>query len=161
MPDMKTPAPEAVLRSWLLRLDPKIQKLFRSVRTAVRKRLPAANEVAYDYTSFVVVGYTPNERGIDAIVAIAARANGVQLYFNQGPRLPDPKKLLLGSAKQTRFIWLEDAKRLAHPDIKALIAAAIEHATVPLPAKGKGKLIIRESAAKKRAKPKKAKSRRA
>jgi hypothetical protein len=57
--------------------------------------------------------------------------------------LPDPKKILQGSGKQVRFVRLETVKQLAHPDVEAFIAAAIDHASVPLPSKGKGSLIIK------------------
>jgi len=155
--DREEPTPEAQLRSSIDRLDPKIQKLVRSVRTALRRRFPTANELAYDYNSSLVIGYSPTDKGIDAIVAIAARATGVSLYFNQGPELPDPNGILLGSGKQTRFIHLEAASRLADPDVGALLAAAIDQARIPLPAKGKGRLVIKPPAAKKRLrrKPKK------
>lgn len=151
--DSGEPTPEAQLQSFNDRFDPKHQKLVRSIRAAVRKRLPTANELAYDYTSFFVIAYSPTDRGIDGIVSIAARADGVDLYFSHGPQLPDPKKLLQGSGKQARFVRLEAASQLAHPDIEALIAAAIEQASVPLPSKGKGSLIIKTNkmlAAKKR-----------
>lgn len=144
------PTPEAQLRSFIDRFDPKDQKLIRSVRAAVRKRIPTANELAYDYSNSIVISYSPTDRGIDGIVAISARATGVVLYFNQGPQLPDPNRLLLGSGKATRFIRVDAAGQLAHPDVEAMIAAAIDQARVPLPAKGRGKLIIRGAAAKKR-----------
>jgi hypothetical protein len=148
------PTPEAELRSCIGRLAPRTQKLFRAVRAAVRKRFPTANELAYDYGDALVVGYAPAEHGIDAVVAIDARGDGVRLILNQGPALPDPKKLLLGKGKQTRFIPLEAVSRLAHPDVKALLAAAVARAKVPLPATGKGALIIKATAAKKRTRPK-------
>src|SRR5262249_30664023 len=143
-------SPEAELRSFMDRFGPKEQKLFRSVRTAVRKRFPTANELAYDYPDSVVIGYSPTEKGIEAIVAIAARDDGVFLYLSHGPQLPDPKKLLQGSGKQVRFIRVDAASQLRHPDVEALIAAATEHATVPVPSKGKGKLIIQSSPSKRR-----------
>ena len=149
-PDSRELAPEAQLRSFIDRFDPKEQKLIRSVRAAVRKRFPTANELAYDYSNSVVIGYSPTDHGIDAIVAISARATGVALYFNQGPQLPDPKKLLLGSGKQTRFVRVDAADQLTHPDVEAMIAAAIDQARVPLPSQGKGKLMIRGAAAKQR-----------
>jgi hypothetical protein len=148
--------PEAELRSYIGRFDPKIQKLTRSVRAALRKRFPTANELAYDYGSSVVIGYSPTERGIDAIVALAGRADGVRLYLSPGPKLPDPKGILLGAGKETRYLEVGAASRLAHPDVKALIAAAIELARIPLPAEGKGSVIIR-TAAKKRPRPAKKK----
>ena len=135
--------PEAQLRSFHDMFGPKHQKFIRSVRAALRKRFPTANELAYDYSSFFVIAYSPTEQGIDAPVSIAARADGVDLYFNHGPQLPDPKKLLKGSGKQTRFVRLERARQLAHPDVKAFIAAAIDLASVPLAAKGKGSLMIK------------------
>ena len=149
-PDSTKPAPEAQLRAYIDKLDPKIQKLFRSVRAAVRRRFPTANELAYDYGHALVIGYAPGDRGIDAIVAIRASATGVSLYFSQGPELPDPKRLLRGSGTQIRFIQVEAASDLAHPDVDALIAAAIDRTKVPLPPEGKGSLIIKSAAAKKR-----------
>jgi hypothetical protein len=104
----------------------------------------------YDYSNSVVIGYSPTDRGIDGIVSIAARANDVRLYFMHGPQLPDPKRLLLGSGRQARFVQVAAASELAHPDVKALIAAASDMASVPLPSKGKGSLIIKSGAAKRR-----------
>lgn len=149
-PDSKKLTPEAQLRSFIDKLDPKVQKLIRSVRAALRKRFPTANELAYDYGHAIVISYSPTDGGIDGIVAISARATGVALYFNQGPKLTDPKKLLLGSGKQTRFIRLDAAGQLANPDVEAMIVAAIAQAKVPLPSTGKGKLMIRGAAAKQR-----------
>lgn len=158
--DSGEPTPEAQLQSFNDRLDPKHQKFIRSIRAAVCKRFPTANELVYDYSKFFVIAYSPTDRGIDAIVSIAARADGVDLYFNHGPQLPDPKKLLLGSGRQARFVRVEAASQLAHPDVEAFIAAAIEHASVPLPSKGKGSLIIKTNktvAAKKQPRRKPAK----
>ena len=146
----KQPSPEAQLRAFIDRFDPKDQKLIRSIRAAVRKRFPTANELAYDYSSHVVIAYSPTEQAIDAIVAIDARAGDMRLYL-MGPKLPDPKKLLMGSGKQARYVSLEAASKLANPDVKALIAAAIEQARVPLSSKGKGEVMMRGSTAKDRA----------
>jgi hypothetical protein len=137
------PTPEALLQSFNDRFEPKHQKFIRSIRAAVRKRFPTANELVYDYSSFVVIAYSPTDRGIDAVVSIAARSDGVDLYFSHGPQLPDPKKLLQGSGKQTRFVRLKTAGQLSHPDIEAFITAAIDLASVPLPSRGKGSLIIK------------------
>jgi hypothetical protein len=146
--DHKKRTPEAELRSYINRSNPKDQKLIRSVRAAVRKRLPTANELAYDYGKFIVISYSPTDRGIDSIVSIAARPDGMRMYFMHGPQLPDPKGLLLGSGKQARFVGVNAASELVHPDVEALIAAAIDKARVALPSKGEGRLIIRGRGAK-------------
>jgi hypothetical protein len=142
--------PEAQLRSLIEKFDPKDQRLIRSVRSAVRKRLPTANELVYDYGNSLVIGYSPTQAGIESVVATTARADGMSLYFNQGKKLPDPRKLLMGSGKQTGFIRVEAARELTHPDVEALIAAALEQASVPLASKGRGTLVIKSTSAKKR-----------
>ncbi len=148
---------EAELRSLIEKFDPKEQRLIRSVRSAVRKQLPTANELVYDYGNSLVIGYSPTERGAEAIIGITARTDGLSLFFNQGIKLPDPQKLLMGSSRQTRFIRVEAARQLTHPAVEALIVAAIEHASVPLTSKGSGTLIIKSTAAKKRLRRKPAK----
>lgn len=148
--DRANDTPEARLRSLIEKFDPGDQKLIRSVRSAVRKRLPGANELVYDYNTFFVIAYSPTEHPTDGIVSTAARPDGVRLYLMKGPQLPDPKKLLMGSGKQTRFIRLESARQLAHPDVEALIAAAIDQAPVPLPSEGRGRLVIRTFGEQKR-----------
>jgi hypothetical protein len=145
--DKASATPEATLRSFIDRFDPKTRTLMRTLRAALRKRFPTAHELGYDYGSHVVVGYGPTDRGIDAIVSLAARSDGVQLYFNQGPRLSDPKKLLQGKAKMTRYIVVTSARQLDDPDVDALIREATALARVPLPTTGKGVLSIRGAAA--------------
>jgi len=125
---------EKQLKGFIGKFQPAYQKLIRSVRGALRKRLPAANELAYDNYNFFVIGYGPTERPSDCILSIAAGANGVGLCFIHGARLRDPKKILLGSGNQTRFIRLESEEVLARPEVEALIAAAVAQAKVPLPA---------------------------
>ena len=144
------PNPAAQLESLVRQFEAKDQKLIRAVRSAMRKRLPTAHELLYDYGSFFVIAYSPTEKPYHAVVSIAARADGMQLYFMHGPKLPDPKKMLQGSGKQARFIGLESAKTLERPEVTALMNAAIARAEVPLPDKGKGTLIVRSTSAKRR-----------
>lgn len=139
---------EQQLEEFIDKFDAKNAALIRSVRKALQKRLPSANELVYDNYNFFVIGYCSTERPSDCIVSIAAAANGVGLSFYYGATLSDPHKLLLGSGSQNRFIRLESAATLARPEVEALIAAAIGQAETPLPAKGTGKLIIRSVAAK-------------
>ena len=148
----KSPAatPAQLLRGFITKFNTRDQRLIRSVRAALRKRLPTANELVYDNYNFFVIGYSPSERPYDAVLTMAARANGVGLCFVYGAALPDPKRLLSGSGRQTRFIRVESAAQLRERDIEALIAEAIARARVPYPVRGKGKLVIRSVSAKQR-----------
>jgi hypothetical protein len=145
---------ERQIRGFIARFEPKHQALIRSVRKAFCRRFPSANELVYDYSKFFVLGYSPTERGIDSVYSIAAGADGVRLYFSQGVRLPDPKKILLGSGKQTRFIRIESPGTLKRPEVEALVATTIDRAKRPFPPRGRGKVIIKSTSAKRTPKPK-------
>jgi hypothetical protein len=141
---------ERQLEGFIDKFDAKNQTLIRAVRKALRKRLATAYELAYDNYNFFVIGYGPTERPSDCIVSMAAAANGVGLCFIRGASLHDPKKILLGSGNQTRFIRLESVGVLERPEVEALMSAAIAQSKTPLRASGRGRLIIRSVSAKQR-----------
>ena len=142
--------PEARLEQFIEKFEPDRQTLIRAIRRKLRKRFPTGTELAYDNYNFFVIGYSPTERPSDAIVSIAAAANGVGLCFIQGARLPDPQKVLVGSGKQTRFIRLPSAAVLDRPEVKALLAAAAADSKTAFPLRGRGKLVIRSVSSKQR-----------
>jgi hypothetical protein len=145
-----TVSAEGQLKKFIARFALTDQRLIRAARRAARKWFPTATELVYDNYNFFVIGYSPTERPSDAILSIAARANGVGICFIHGATLPDPARILLGSGKQTRFIRVESADMLERSDVEALVAAAIARAKRPFPAAGRGRLIVRSVSAKRR-----------
>ena len=141
---------EAELRRLIARFVPGHQRLIRAMRRSLRRRLPTAHEVVYEYRDFFVISYSPNERGYEGVLAIRGSADGVKLYFNRGKGLPDPEKLLRGSGNQTRWIHLEGASTLAHPAVAGLIDEALARNRVPFASTGRGPVVIRSTSAKKR-----------
>lgn len=148
-----TAAPTAQdrLRACMAKFDAAQQKAIRALRAGMRKRLPAANELLYDYGSFFVLAYSLTEHPKDAIASTAARPDGLRLYLMHGPSLPDPKKLLCGSGSQVRYVSIERPNMLASPDVEALIAAAISIGGIEMPKSQRGKLVDRTPGQKKRA----------
>ena len=146
----REPDPEQQLKSFIDKFEPKHQALIRSVRRALRKRLPTANEIVYDNYNFFVIGYSGSERPSDAILSMAAQAGRISLCLLRGASLPDPHGLLQGEGKQTRFLRLDSAATLSEPAVEAIIAAALSSAKVPLPPRGRGRLIVRSISAKQR-----------
>ena len=141
---------EAELRRLSAKFAPAHQRLIGAIRRWLRKRLPTAHELVYEYHDFFVISYSPNERGYEGVLAIRASANGVRLYFNRGKELPDPAKLLRGSCNQTRSIHLEGASTLARPAVARLIDEAIARNRVPFARTGRGPVVIRSVSAKQR-----------
>ena len=138
---MKTP--EQQLAAFIAKFDSRNQALIRSVRRALRRRLPTANELVWDNYNFFVIGYSATERPSDSVVSIAAAANGVGLSFYRGATLPDPQGILEGAGVQNRFIRLDSARTLERPEVEALIAAAVAQNRAPFAKSGRGKLLIR------------------
>ena len=141
---------EAQLSTLIARYAPAHLRLIGAVRRGLRKRLPTAHEVVYEYKGFFVISYSPNEHGYEGVLAIRASAKDVKLYFNRGKELPDPANLLQGSGNQTRLINLESMSTLARPEVARLIDEAISRNRVPFASAGRGPVVIRSTSAKKR-----------
>lgn len=139
---------EAQLRTLIAKLAPAHERLIGAMRRSLRKRLPTAHEVVYEYRSWFVISYSPNGHGYEGLLAIRASADGVELYFNRGKELPDPEKLLRGSGKQVRSIHMEGASTLARPAVALLIDEAIGRNRVPFARTGRGPVVIRSASAK-------------
>ena len=147
---MPGPSAEKQLETFVGKFDEANQKLIRAARKAMRKRLPAANELVYDNYNFFVIAYSPTLRPSDALLSLAAAANGLTLFFVQGASLPDPTGLLLGQGKQVRSIRVPSVDVLARPEVEALVAAALAGASAPMPRTGRGELVIRSVSKKQR-----------
>jgi hypothetical protein len=139
---------ESQLRTLIAKFAPTHLRLIGAMRRWLRKRLPTAHEVVYEYRDCFVISYSPSERGYEGVLAIRASADGVRLYFNRGKGLPDPEKLLRGSAN-ARWIHVEGASTLARSAVAHLIEEAIARKNqVPFARTGRGRVVIRSAAAK-------------
>jgi len=140
---------EAELRTLIAKFAPAQLRLIGAMRRWLRKRLPTAHEVVYEYRDCFVISYSPNERGYEGVLAIRASADGVRLYFQLGKELPDPEKLLQGSS-QTRWMNVEGASTLARPEVARLIDEAIALNRVPFAHAGRRSVVIRSTSARRR-----------
>jgi hypothetical protein len=61
--------PAAQLAGFIAKFDPEIVRRIRSVRSALRKRFPTANEIVYDNYNFFVIGFSPTERLIVRLIS--------------------------------------------------------------------------------------------
>ncbi|HVV70508.1 MAG TPA: hypothetical protein VHI52_03255, partial [Verrucomicrobiae bacterium] len=70
---------EAQLARLITRFAPAHQRLIAATRHWLRKRLPAAHELLYEYDKFFAISYSPTDRGYEGVFVIRADANGVRL----------------------------------------------------------------------------------
>jgi hypothetical protein len=141
---------EAQLGGLIAKVAPTHEKLVGAGRRWLRRRLPTAHEVVYEYRDCFVISCSPNERGYEGVFAIRGSAHGVRLYFNRGKGLPDSAKLLSGTGTQARWIHLEGASTLARPEVARLADAAIAGNRVPFARTGRGPVVIRSESRKPR-----------
>ena len=150
-PTKSTASPEKQISTFIAKFDPKIAKLIRTCRAALRKRFPTAIELVYDNYNFLVIGFATTERTSDALFSIAANAKGLGLHFYWGAKLPDPHKLLQGGGSQNRFLRVPTPTTLSEPAVVALLNDAVAQARTPLPTTTtKGHTIVKSISAKQR-----------
>ena len=64
---------EAQLRTLIAKFAPAHLRLIAAMRRSLRKRLPTAHEVVYEYRDLgFVISYSPNEHGYEGVLAIRA-----------------------------------------------------------------------------------------
>jgi hypothetical protein len=143
--------PQAQLESFIKKFTPAVAADARGALKRMRKLVPGAVELVYDNYNALAIGFAPSDRASEAVMSIAVFPRRVTLCFLQsGPKLKDPKRLLKGSGSRVRSIPLESAADLDNAPVRALIAEAVERATVPIDASARRRLVIKSISARQR-----------
>src|SRR5438094_7384657 len=111
-------APAALVK-FLRPYDPEIRELALQLRALVLEEMAPCYENIYDAYSAVAIGYGASDRLRDGIFHIAVYSNHVNLGFNDGASLEDPKGILQGSGKQIRHITIKAPQDLDRPELRA------------------------------------------
>jgi hypothetical protein len=149
MRNIEAQSPAQQLKAFIEKFEPEVGAMVRSALATMRKRLPGAVELVYDNYNALAIGFGPTERASDAVFSIAVYPRWVSLFFLQGAKLSDPRKLLKGGGTRVRHIVLEDGT-LEMPAVRALMAQALWKARKPLDGKGRRRIVIKSVSAKQR-----------
>jgi hypothetical protein len=114
----------SALRQFLKPYDREIRDLALQLRALLLEEIGPCYENIYDAYSAVAIGYGTSERLGDGIFHIAVYAKGVNLGFNNGASLEDPKGILEGSGNRIRHIKIRTPEDLARPEIRSYIRRA-------------------------------------
>src|ERR1700682_3827003 len=104
--------------------DREIRDLALNLRALVLEEMAPCYENIYDAYSAVAMGYGTSDRLRDGIFHIAVYSKHVNLGFNDGASLADPKGILLGSGNRIRHITIRTPEDLARPEVRAYINRA-------------------------------------
>ncbi|WP_296385214.1 DUF1801 domain-containing protein [Winogradskyella sp.] len=105
--------------------DQELIDLYLELRTFLLDVYPQATELLY-HTHALTSVYSLSEKLGDSFCMIPIYTNHLNLGFNKGALLPDPRKLLKGSGKLIRHIPITNSEDFDNEDVKNLIKAAIE-----------------------------------
>ena len=147
---MTNTSPERQLQQFLDKYTPEIAALAQEVLAAMRARLPGAVQLVYDNYNALAIGFGPTERASDVVFSIALYPRWVTLFFLQGAALPDPHKVLKGSGKLVRHLVLQSAADLERPELRQLMAAALQRSPKALDPAAGSPIVIKSVSAKQR-----------
>ncbi|HWC98140.1 MAG TPA: DUF1801 domain-containing protein, partial [Candidatus Sulfopaludibacter sp.] len=128
---MAVPPASADHLRFLSAYGPNITALALSVRQMVMEEAAGSSELIYDAYNAVASGYSFTGRPSDACIHIAVYAKWVNLGFNRGADLPDPKALLQGAGRQIRHIRIASDADLQRPFVRRFVKAAVARAARP------------------------------
>lgn len=99
--------------------------LFVDLRNYVLELYPDANELLY-HTHALTAVFSISEKLSDAFCMIPIYTKHLNLGFNKGTLLHDPKELLEGTGKLIRHIPITVVSDYRNPGVESLLKAAID-----------------------------------
>lgn len=100
--------------------SPEIKNIARQTRQLIYEILPSVIEVVWVQQKNTGYGTGPKKK-TDHFCWIMPASKHVNLGFNYGAELPDPKKLLEGTGKLFRHIKIKSVDQLSNEDLIALV----------------------------------------
>jgi hypothetical protein len=120
---VRAPLPE--LLRFLSAYDRRIVQLALALRRVVLTEIPNASESIYDAYSAVTMGFSLTGRLKEGFCHIATYTGHVNLGFDYGADLPDPKKLLQGTGNRVRHITFREESETTQPYVRRFIRTAM------------------------------------
>jgi hypothetical protein len=120
---VKYPPPRELLK-FLKPYDRSVRDLALQLRALLLEEMAPCYENIYDACSAVAIGYGTSERLSDGIFHIAVYSKHVNLGFNEGATLPDPKGILQGNGNHIRHITIRSVDDLNRPELRSYIRRA-------------------------------------
>ena len=105
--------------------DKSLIDLYLDIRQYIYSISPDANELIYNTHALTSV-YSLSDRLAESFCMIPIYSSHLNLGFNKGSLLPDPKGLLKGTGKLIRHIPITATSDYRNKDVDALVLSAIQ-----------------------------------
>ena len=121
-------APIPKLLEFLGAYDVQIVALALAVRRFVLTETPRATETIYDAYNAVAIGYSFTGRLKESFCHMAVYAKHVNLGFNRGVDLADPRGILQGNGKQIRHFTIREVGDVKNSYLTRLLREVVQNA---------------------------------
>ena len=108
-----------------------IKEITRQTRNLIHKVLPEVVEVVWVRQKNIGFGTGPKKK-TEHFCWLMPATKHVNLGFNYGAELPDPKKLLEGTGKLFRHYKVKSVEELSNPDLIDLLKYASNYRVPPI-----------------------------
>ena len=105
--------------------NPHAKKLSIALRKLIAKVYPSVFEVPWPKLKVIGYGIGP-KKSTDHFCYIAPYGSHVNLGFNFGINLRDPKGMLEGGGKKFRHVKIGELKDVERPDLESLLREAVK-----------------------------------
>ncbi|MFZ1807987.1 MAG: DUF1801 domain-containing protein [Cyclobacteriaceae bacterium] len=106
--------------------DKKVAETALLLRDFVIGHHPDCNELIYDNYNAVAIGYSTTDRQKGIYCHVAVYSKYVNIGFNKGTDLNDPKKLLNGTGNSIRHIRVDGFSDFPEKYVKGLLKQALQ-----------------------------------
>lgn len=141
------------LNRFLKPFDKEVQKTALQLREFVLDMFPDTNELIYDNYNALAIGYSLSDKQKEMFCHIAVYSKYVNIGFDYGVKLDDPKQLLKGTGNRIRHITVSAFAELDKNYVKQLLKQAHQLTLDTLEKKTQtivGQSIVKSSSAKKK-----------
>ncbi len=112
------------LIKFLTPFDKKVQAIALKLREFVLDTFPNTNELIYDNYNALAIGYSLSDKQKEMFCHIAVYSKYVNIGFDYGVDIDDPKQLLKGTGNRIRHITVTDFETFQRGYVKSLIKQA-------------------------------------
>jgi hypothetical protein len=112
------------LLKFLKPFDKEVQEIALKLREFVLDIFPDTNELIYDNYNALAIGYSLSDKQKEMFCHIAVYSKYVNIGFDRGVDLDDPKQILKGTGNRIRHITVTDFEAFQKSYVKKLLNQA-------------------------------------
>lgn len=104
--------------------DTKVRGVALKLREFVLDTFPDTNELIYDNYNALAIGYSLSDKQKEMFCHIAVYGKHVNIGFDHGVDIDDPKQLLKGTGNRIRHITVTDLETFQEDEVKKMLEQA-------------------------------------